>query len=348
MNFNLTTIKSMKIVCWNLKNIGQTKLGNAFTNTFTPYGLGNNVLDYMMKLVMGDAAWSNLWGLAGLSNNPADIFVIIELKTGGHNKNQAVSGTCLPTITAITNAMNQVAVTRNINNNYQYSFATPKITGNHETVGVIFNNLVFNANPATISLRDNNNAYINPRTPFMASLVEGTTTTKIVGIHAPPVKGGANVRYRPPIDYVRKLGIVGELDPTAAVSPTDYFIMGDFNCNPGSSYTNGFGVAVTGFNQLLAWNYNSLIPNGTLSSVRTRVANVNPQPSNYLSEAYDNLLYNFSVAPGGISEYVLDLIGNARNVSQPLNPVALYPNNLVAVLNNYNKVSDHLPMIIEY
>jgi hypothetical protein len=340
----------MKIVCWNLKNLGQTKLGNPLTNTFTPYGLGNTVLDYMMKVVMGSAAWNNLWASPGLSASPADIFVIIELKTGGHNKNQAVSGTCIPTLTTVVNAMNLAANNLNVQNNYQYSYATPLITGNHETVGVIYNNRIFNANPATIALRDNNNLYINPRTPFMATLVNTLTNDeiKVVGIHAPPVSGGANTRYRPPIDYIRRLGQVNALDNSQQMIDADYFVMGDYNCNPASTYINGFGAAITGFAQLLAWNYNSRIPNGTLSSVRTKVANTNPQPANYLSEAYDNMLFDFNAtAPVNINGYVLDLIGNARNVSLPV-AAPLYPNNVVAVLNNYNKVSDHLPMIMEF
>jgi hypothetical protein len=54
---------------------------------------------------------------------------------------------------------------------------------------------------------------------------------------------------------------------------------------------------------------------------------------------------------GPINERVLDLIANARNFNPPpptVPPVAAYPGNLVMVLNNNRKVSDHLPFVIEF
>jgi hypothetical protein len=336
----------MKIVGWNLLNVGNTKLGKPLTAGFAAFGLGGNILDYIVKLAMFDDAWDNL----NLTDSPADVFVVIELKTGGSLKGGAVSGTCLPTLNTIVNAMNVWAVANGLGATHQYAFATPLITGYHESVGVIYNTHVFNAAPATQTLRDNVGNNINPRTPFMASLVETATgkVFEIVGIHATPKGGGGvNLVYKPPIDFIRKLGLVTELDPTLPMVQPDYFIMGDFNCNPASTYTNGLGVVVTGFGQLTAWHYATNIPNGTLSSLRTGVNNAFAPPANYLSDAYDNLMYNFDVPPGPIDEMVLNLIANARNMNAVGTP-AVYPGNLVALLNNNRKVSDHLPFAIEF
>jgi len=339
----------MKIVGWNLLNIGNTKLGKAFTPTFLGFGLGNNILDYICNVVMGEPTWNNL-GIA--ANTPADVFVIIELKTGGKLKGGAVSGTCIPTITNIRNALNQVATANGITATHKYAFATPLITGNHEAVGVIYNKRVFNANPVTETLRDNMNNNINPRTPFMVTLVKTANNeeVKIVGIHAPPVKGGADVRYKPPIDFIKKMGFIDELDPAVPIVGTDFFIMGDFNCNPDSYYIskqNNKRRKVFGFKALDDWGYETNIPNGTLTSLRKAVNNNFAPPANYMSEAYDNLFYKFANHPMGITEQVLDLIAHARNMNVVGTP-AVYPASTVALLNNNNKVSDHFPFVIEF
>ncbi|MCB0429497.1 MAG: hypothetical protein H6585_02525 [Flavobacteriales bacterium] len=322
----------MKIVSWNLKNIGQTKLGNNFTATIANKGLGNNVGDYINRVVMGNVAWTNI-----LTANPADIFIVIELKTGGHQKGKPVSGTCIPTITTITANMNNYVNGTALAANYTYNYVTPQVVGYHEAVGIIFNTqrLTFAGNGV---LRDNNNLYINPRTPYGATFTINGTANQInvVGIHAPPPSGGANIRFKPPIDFARKVATVPQLaTPNSMVS-------GDYNCDPTSTYTNGFGNQV-------GWNfagYGTLLAPNTLSSVRNKVANGNPPPANYLSDAYDNLLFNFA-APMGTTQLVADVIANARDMTQNP-PTALYPGNLVALVNNYNKVSDHLPVVIEF
>src|SRR5689334_11971369 len=129
----------MKIVSWNLKNIGQSKLTNAFSPTFNAFGLGNNVIDYITGLVMGATRWN---AVASLSTNPADIFVVIELKTGGNQKGKAISGTCLPTLNDITGRLNLIVSKKypgNPDPPYQYDYVIPVIIGYHETVGIIFN-----------------------------------------------------------------------------------------------------------------------------------------------------------------------------------------------------------------
>lgn len=348
----------MKIISWNLKNVGQTKLGKAFTPTMANFGLGNTVLDYIMNVVMGSTIWNNI-----ASTHPADIFVVIELKSGGNNKSKGhpAFGTAHPTMQLIVGAMNNiVANTPVLQPNYFYRYVSPPvnvagnnqytnpmITGRHETVGVVYNSLRLTPTNSAV-FRDHNNQFLNPRTPFgvQFNIVNTTDSLTIIGIHAPPTSGGAAVRYKKPIDFMRRAATI----PAFANTAIKQFIMGDYNCDPASTYTGANGV--------VGWNipgYGTLIANGTLSSVRRRVNNGNVPPANYLSEAYDNLMYNFN-AGGGAVERVLDTIANARYFGAPPHPpppnppppAPLYPGNLVALLNNYNKVSDHLPIMLEF
>lgn len=335
----------MKIVSWNLKNIGQTKLGNNFSPTFNAFGLGNNVLDYISGLVMGTNRWN---AIAGLNTTPADIFVMIELKTGGNQKGKAVSGTCLPTINAVTAQLNALSNIRYPNPNppnpwtppYVYAYATPVIVGYHETVGIIYNTQRLQV-LSTYAFRNNTNQnWINPRTPFgsLFKVIGTQNTFQVIGIHAPPPKGAPALKYRPPIDYCR------QMSTTTPAGMTNSFFMGDFNCNPASSYTNGNGVVLQPFTNMVG--FQTFIANGTLSSVRTKVAGTMAPPANYLSDAYDNIIFNAQLNVGNTQELVVDMIGQARNMNAfPIVNVAA--TNLVAVLNAFNKVSDHLPVVIQ-
>jgi hypothetical protein len=333
----------MKIVSWNLRNIGQTKLANAFSPAFNAFGLGNNVLDYMVGLVMGRPRWN---AVAGLSTNPADIFVVIELKTGGTGKGQGISGTCLPTLNGIRTAMNTMVgqiYPGNPNPPYVYNYIVPQIVGYHETVGILYNTQRLNVLSAQAFRDHATQKWINPRTPYGAlfQVIGSPDSFQVVGIHAPPPKGGAGVKYRPPIEYCVKLPGI------APAGMANTFIMGDFNCNPASFYVKnipGGTQNVFPFAGLPA--YATLIPNGTLSSVRTKLANGMPPPSNYLSDAYDNIIYNAALPVGG-QELVVDLIGQARNMNF-LGFPPLVATNPVALINAYNKVSDHMPVVIEW
>ena len=123
------------------------------------------------------------------------------------------------------------------------------------------------------------------------------------------------------------------------------FFMGDFNCNPASTYTTGGGAAVSPFTGLPT--YTTQIVNGTLSSVRVKVANANVPPANYLSDAFDNIIYNQPIPVVNVRELVVDTIGGARNMN--VVPIVNIPNaNLTGVLNAYNRVSDHLPVAMEW
>ena len=313
----------MKIISWNLRNIGINKLARPFTARFQAYGLGNNVIDYMMKLVMGDPVWNNI-----NDGKPADIFVVIELKCGGQKKGEYPPGAPSPTLATIVTAMNNYAIGAGITPSYNYLAVPPLIIGRHEAVGIIYNTVKLTYNNSAV-LRDINAKLINPRTPFYAQFtsVGGNTPLHVIGLHAPPPKGGVNLKYRPPILFANKLATVPQL-----INP-ETMIMGDFNCAPNSVYNAGMGN--------VGWNipnYATSIPNGTLTSVRNRLSNIQQPPANYLSGPYDNLLRNFDNA--SIRQAVLDTIGNARNVG--VNPIGA--TRLSMVLSNFNKVSDHLPI----
>lgn len=331
----------MKIVSWNLRNISLNKLGNAFSPTFNAYGLGNNVLDYVSALVMGAARWN---AIPNLTTNPADIFVMIELKTGGSQKGQAVSGNCLPALNAVVAALNTLVGIRYPNNQnppYQYAYATPLVIGRNETVGIIYNTVSVKLLSATAFRNYNNQKWINPRSPFgaMFQVKANNVAFQVVGLHAPPPKGAAALKYRPPIDYCV------QLPTTIPAGMANSFFMGDFNCNPASTYTNGAGTVVAPFTGLPA--YVTQIPNGTLSSVRVKVASANPAPANYLSDAFDNIIYNDPIPVANVQQLVVDTIGGARNMN--VVPIVNIPNaNLTGVLNAYNRVSDHLPVAMEW
>jgi hypothetical protein len=337
----------MKIVAWNLKNIGQSKLTNNFSPTFSAYGLGGNVLSYMTNLVMGSNVWSNV---ADLSTNPADVFVVIELKTGGSQKGKAVSATCTNTLTQIRNAMNTASNVRYGNlNTYNYAYAIPTITGYHETVGVIYNTRSLTLNNFNVFRNNTNNKWINPRTPGGAQLKITATNDifQVIGIHAPPPKGKASIKYRPPIQYCNVLQTIG---PAAM---TNTFYMGDFNCNPGSTYEKNSGgmlIDVEPFTDLFAQGFKTDIANGDLSSVRTKLAKGQTGQEQYLSDAYDNIIFNAPLHTGNSKEVIVDMIGEARNFNAGGNPKVFGTNPATsrAVLSMFNKVSDHLPVVIEW
>lgn len=330
----------MKIVSWNLKNIGQSKLSNKFQPQFAGYGLGNDVLDYITNFVTYQydnkkGLWDNVPGL-----NPgfADIFVIIELKTGGNQKDKPISGTCIPTLNDVTGRLNLL-----VNNAYPvnppivYKYAIPRIVGYHETVGVIYNSKLLQHTADEVFRNTANGNWINPRSPFGVEFKTLTgQTLSVVGIHAPPPKGSGDVKYKPPIQWCV------QLPNTKFAKAANVLVMGDFNCNPTSYYKNGVNKIYPFTNMA---GFKTYLPNGTLSSVRTKVAKGKTPPDNYLSDAYDNIILNAAVK--NVSEIVPDTLKYARNIKKMGWP-DLLPKNLVAVLNAYNKVSDHLPVVIEF
>lgn len=335
----------MKVVSWNMKNVSLKKLSNKFSSTIGSYGLGNCVGDYMLNLVMGSSAWSNI---ANLSGNPADIFVIIELKSGGNKKGMSVSGQCLPTLNNIVTNMNKRAKALKVESNYDYGYAPPLVNGYHETVGVIYNKKKFSVETFKVFRDESTNKYFGKKAPAGVLLKKVGTTNgfQVIGIHAPPPKGtSGDQQFREPIQFSNQLQTI------APAGMDDSFFMGDFNCNPANTYVSGTGASaktVTAFQGMLTGGgkFKTDIPNGTLSSVRqTYMSNLDP-PASYLSGAYDNMIYN----KGNTTyEIVVDMIGNARNINAVGKPVMFGTSNPTsrAILNAFNQVSDHLPVVYE-
>lgn len=328
----------MKIISWNLKNVSANKLDNTFQPKFRSYGLGDNVLGYIVNVVMGAA---NQWD-GDVSPIPADLFVVIELKTGGSKKGGAVSGQCIPTLTKIVNAMNTYANNAKLLN-YTYDAVSPLVTGRHETVGFIFNTKVLKFVKVEVEKDAVSASYLPGRTPLVSTfslVAQSLETMRFSGIHDQPPSGAADVRMRPPIDYCVRLVNT----PSAHVKNT--LFLGDFNCQPSDYYSKADGTKVYPFANLEPIGYDTKLPNNSLSSVRRRLDPEEMGPAAYLSAAYDNIIF---WTPGSVPsvEVVPDLIGHAKNVNTM--PVeALYPTNGRAVLNAYNTVSDHLPVLIEF
>lgn len=323
----------MRVVSWNLKNIGQGKLGVMFGNAQVRGAVGNTVLDYIARVVLGLAPWNALVG------GPADLFVMIEVKTGGSAKNTQVSDTCVQLMTAVVAAVN-AARPAAIQATYHYDYITPLISGRHETVGIIYNDVVYDdMNVNAEALRDDQNHYINPRTPLLGILTnrDNDTALNVIGIHAPPPSGAANRFFQPPINYCRRLPMVTALQQAASMAPETALVMGDFNCDQASAYAGAAGN-VMGFTELTGmYQYQTGLMNNTLTSVRRKIVNGIPAPGNYLSGAYDNIFSYFEMRPMGIAQTALDLIGQA--------PAAL---TLQVAFNAYASVSDHIPVMMTW
>lgn len=332
----------MKIVIWNLKNIGETKLTNSTNAIMAAKGFGSNVLDFMINLVMGNSIWSSV----NPSLDPADVFVVIELKCGGQAKDaDASDGAAVNFLKTVVTAMNTVvSKTPSLNGKYLYDAAPPKIIGHHETVGVIFNTKVLTYKSGKV-LRDSKKNFLLPRAPYAAWFQHIPTAQNllITGLHAPPPGGGAN-RFKSPICFATKLPSVPEL--MTLPSTTTVLIGGDYNCSPKDTWKSK-GVNLTPFDNpsppaakdLTLTNYRTLLPANTLSSVRAKFAPKQSGQSQYLNAYYDNILYK-NVTP--TKETVTDLIGPVPGIVGTTAPTV----GLVASRNNYWTVSDHLPVVL--
>lgn len=328
----------MKIISWNLKNIGPAKLTRDFAASYSAFGLGGNVLNYITKVVTGDPAWSNLE-----STKPADIFVVVELKTGGKTKGDPGNSSCLVVLPTLVNALNSVVAARqDVSNDYLYRSVTPLVTGFHETIGIIYNSKSLTLKSSGILPDLTTNAEFIPRVPFGAQfelVAQAGTSIYVAGIHSPPPEGNSRLKYRKPINYNRLLANV------AYAGTTNAFFAGDFNCNPASSYMSDTGAAVFPFSNIPT--FITRLPNGTLSSVRQKLNTAKPAPASYLSDSFDNIICNYAL-PATATEVVPDLIGNARNMNAAGTP-GVFAANQETVFTAYSKnVSDHLPIITEF
>lgn len=331
----------MKIISWNLKNVSANKLNNVFQPKFQANGLGNNVLDYVINVVMGATPWAGV-----VSQTPADLFVIIELKTGGDAKGSAISGKCEPTLKLIVDAMNAYVKLNGLGaTNYTYDATIPLVTGYHETVGFVYNTQVLTSLSTAVERNSVTGYYLLPRTPLVATfdiVARPGSKCRFSGIHDAPPSGAEDVRMRPPIDFCNLLVNT----PSAKIPDTCF--LGDFNCQPSDSYTKADKTVVhpfTGLN-ISPLGYSTALAPDSLSSTRQSIDSEEMGQAAYLSAAYDNAIF-WMPGTTPTAEYVPDLIGRAKNVNVIPN-ADLYPAKQVSLLNAYHKVSDHLPVIMEF
>lgn len=331
----------MKIVSWNLRSLSHQKLGKTFLPLFQSYGLGNTVLDFIVNVVMGSDHWEEV-----VSPFPPDVFVIVELKTGGTTKGAAASERCLNTLAEIRNAMNKaVRRLKHSPTEYTYEFVRPLVTGYYETVGFIYNTRSLTPVESGVERDTTADAFLTPRSPSYVtfSLVESAgTRLRVCGVHAPPptqLGRGGNQHLRRPIDWCVRLANT----PTARAAPNVY-IAGDFNCQPSDKYRSGSGGQVGWAAGLPA--FQSQVPDNSLSSVRRKFAPDKSGQAAYLNAPFDNTLGN-SVRTTISDQEIPDLIGKAKAHTLRNKPLvlALRPDSAVTA---YNLVSDHLPVVTEF
>jgi endonuclease/exonuclease/phosphatase family metal-dependent hydrolase len=324
----------MKIISWNLKNTGAKKLLKPFHPGYSSLGLGGNSLDFITRFVTAGPEWTHLHK----TPRPVDVFVIIELVSGGHAQGSAASGTSLIVLPMLAASMNAVAKARGIDDEFLYHYVPPVVTGKHETVGFIYNRHELDFQNITVPDNLQTGNELEPRGPCLAQfefVASRGTFLYVAGIHAPPPTGAKTLKYMEPIEYSLQLVHTGIAD-----NPNT-FIAGDFNCNPTSWYLGDTGpvfpfTTLAGFETRL---------NKVHSSVRKTMDSSYPPPLKYLSDAYDNIL--FSVDRSANKQYVPDLIGGTLNMNKMGKPNA-FATNPKKVFNGYRKTSDHLPVIIEF
>lgn len=317
----------MKIISWNVRNLSTRKMNLSFSTTFKEYGLGDRIRDYVLNVVMAQDCWSNIQ-----SSDPVDFFVMIEMICGGR-KNSNATGKINTNLNHIAACMNSMVME---NPDYNYTWAQPLVIGGRETVGLIYNSNSYTFIEAEL-LRNSYDNLITPRAPIryrFHHVDNPKDIINIIGIHPPPASGGDSPnRYEKPIKYLRNVAGSELLEDPAT------YVAGDFNCAPNSTYDLGMGEYGWEFE-----NYGTAIPNGTLSGVRQAPATDYIDNRRYLTYPYDNILTNETLYLR--NESVLDIIGNARNVNEDP-PESLVDNHLTALLNNYNKITDHLPVMLE-
>jgi len=317
---------------WNIFKLGSSKLGNKLNaGIIAANGLGNNIQDYIVKVATGNAVWN-----AATTTTPVDVLVIIELVSGGNKKDSAAFGACIRVLKALKASMNSV-VTGNVN--YSYDYAAPKLIGNKECVGVIYNTVKLTS-VSNAAMRNTANNFLLPRTAFWARFTQvGTLPLRpmnIVGIHGPtslPLQSD----YKDAVTFTNDLYDVAQLNQSAIVPKEDTCIGGDYNCDPLNSYSkkvNSKATKILAFSALTNQaNYNITLPNGTLTSLRDTI-----NGGIYLSQPYDNIVFQLPAQfPAPLVRRV-DLVGNAP----------IFGANPTAVFNAARAVSDHLPLTIAY
>jgi hypothetical protein len=317
----------LKIIFWNIKFFGSGKLDEETNSTAVVGGLGNTYADYIVKVVAGDEVWKN-----ATSEVPADIFVIVELKSGGDAKGSPGNGACDRVLGELVPAMNEALPMR------EYKAVDPLVVGWNEVVGVIYDasGLTYVSSEA---MRDTAGNYLADRTPFRAEFTVKATKRKlnVVGIHG-PTSQPAQREYRRAVEFTNFLGNVAAINQAGVEPKYDLCIGGDFNCCPNDFYVHSPNTRnerrVYAFDTLKDdYGYATSLFTPTKTSLKNNIVN-----HTYLNEPYDNIIFKM---PSQVKEppvAVIDLVGDAPT----------WATAEVGTFNLARRLSDHLPMCIEY
>jgi hypothetical protein len=323
----------MKVMFWNLRNIGSSKLARAFPpGILPPAGMGNTVLDFIVKVNMGDAVWVN-----ATSTTPVDVFVIVELRSGGDQKGQDGTGACLRVLPRVKAAMNNVGPAAT----YKYKKVDPLIVGWHEVVGVFYNmrKLTY---VDSASMRNSANNFLLPRTAFWTQFTVIATglPLNIIGLHGPTSDPNTG-EYTDAVKFTNDLDDIAQINQLALNPKQSTLIGGDYNVDPLNSYYVGNRPKrrkVGAFDKLVSSSYEITLPNGTLTSIRDALDNNQTPPANYLSQPYDNIVFRLPGVNPSPTVKRVDVIGKAPT----------YATNQGATFNAVQGMTDHLPMAVEW
>jgi len=314
---------------WNIFKVGSGKLKKRLSATIANGGMGNNIEDYIVKVATGNAVWQN-----ATTATPVDVLVIIELVSGGTQKDMLGYGSCLRVLSALKGSMN--AAVNQVN--YKYKKVAPRVIGTREAVGVLYNTRTLTY-VSSQSVRNTANQFIRPRTAFLTQFTYNGNPLNIVGIHGPT---STPQNFRASVVFTNQLGDVAEINQAALNPKQDLCVGGDYNCDSTSGYPafqNGIQTQILAFSRLRQlYNYQISLANGTLTSLRNSVNNNLAPPANYLSQPYDNIVFQLPNQMVNPPVRRVDLIGNSP----------LYATNQIAVFNACRAVSDHLPMTIAW
>ncbi len=330
----------MKIMFWNIFKLGSTKLIKKMNQgIIAPAGMGNTHADYITKVALGDA----IWRAAAGSNTPVDALVIIELISGGHAKGDDGTGSCLRCLNALKGALNTAAKAKNLSPLPTYGFVDPLITGNKETVGVLYNTATLTSVSSEV-MRDTSNGFLHPRSPFWVAfdVVSSGMRLNLVGVHG-PTSAPTTDQYTNAVVFTNKLANVAQIAQTGFDPVQATLIGGDYNCDGGNSYPSGNGngtkkTRVSAFSALTSPNgkYSVPLSIGTRTSL-LKDADQSTNPPGYLSQPYDNIV---CLLPGQTMPPV--------NVSDLCAGAPVWKTNPVSTFNAARAISDHLPVTIEW
>jgi hypothetical protein len=323
----------MKVMFWNLLNLGDTKLTKTFPpGILPPAGMGGSILDFIVKVNTGNVVWQN-----ATSQVPVDVFIIVELKSGGSQKGNAGTGACLLALARLKAAMNAVAPALT----HKYKFVAPLIIGYHEVVGILYNKRVLTPGLSG-SMRNSAANFLRPRTAFWSQFTVIATglPLNIIGIHGPTSKPTTG-DYKNAVVFTNDLNDVAQINQGALNPKQATLIGGDFNVDPLNGYSVGNGnkkKKIGAFDDLVGSNYKITLANGTLTSLRNAMDNTKAPPANYLSQPYDNIVFRLPGVNPAPQVNRVNVIGQAPT----------FAGNPLATFNAARKISDHLPIDVEW